>query len=80
MRIGEPLVPNADFTPIQYHVLDQYAHAAVLRRLLLKRRPGHAYVWLVERTLRARYEDCVAQDVAKAAEAIEVRLTAAAAK
>ena len=78
MRVGEPLVPNANFSPIQYHVLDQFAHAAVLKRLLLKRKPNHAYMPLVERTLRARYEDCVAQNVAATAVEIEERLLTAA--
>ena len=78
MRVGEPLVPNVGFTPIQFHVLDQFAHAAVLRRLLLTRKPNHVYLPLVERTLRARYDDCVTQDVATAATEIEERLVGAA--
>ena len=80
MPVGEPLVPNANYTPIQYHVLDQFAHAAVLRRLLMKRKPGHAYLPLVERTLKARYDDCVAQDVEAAAREIQERLVATAVK
>lgn len=75
MQNTKPLVPNAGYSSIQYHVLDQYAHAAVLRKMLA-RRPGNQRFLsgLVERTLRARYEDCVSVHVGPATVAIDDRL------
>ena len=74
MPIHEPLVPNKGFTSLQLHVLDQFAHAAVLKRLLLNRHSTHNYLPMVERTLRSRYDDCVNEGVASTAIEIQERL------
>jgi hypothetical protein len=75
MQNTKPLVPNAGYNSIQYHVLDQYAHAAVLRKMLAKRPGNQRFLSaLVERTLEVRYQDCVSMRVGSATKAIDDRL------
>ena len=75
MQNTKPLVPNAGYSNIQYHVLDQYAHAAVLRKMLAKRPGNQRFLsGLVDRTIKTRYQDCVAHRVGSATKAIDERL------